>query len=595
MYATKFLLTSLGCVSACVVILFGNTHAGVGPASGSADLTVYGAAGGDKLSTALVSDDLASDGNPDIVFYSQGASPLGRPGVGLVTTMNAPQILPPTIDLATVVSGTRFIIPPAGNYGPITRVAVGDFNDDGHGDVVVSAPCIGGSCDGTVFIVLGGVGLPSTVDLQSTAWPVIRIDGVQNSEGRLGYALVVGDINNDGVDDLVMSAPFYYYGYPQIGAIVYVIWGSDALPPVIDLNSASSAMRLIDSETGWGTGMSLACGDVNLDGADDILIGAQGDFPGKFHGKAVLVYGGIDLPAAMEISAPADGIVTIWSDESQSAGLGNAVALADVNRDLYKDIIVAAAGANFGSLAECGVVYVVPGSSQVPPEIDVTAPPANVRTIVGADHGDFFGSSLTAADFSGDGYADIVAASDAIFDPDTSLVSVVFGSSSMDDTVFVAIASAIETYSGSAVAQFGDYLQVGDFDRDGVTDLVVAEHRSNGIHCCVSGELHIILGTVLTRIAPSAGPARLFSYPNPFTAETVIEFYSPGTEHGALEIFDVAGRRVRHYPVARSADGMFATSWDGRSTDGRLVPSGVYFARVTTSRGVLSKKLLLVR
>jgi hypothetical protein len=561
--------------------------------SSNADVTVYGALGGHKLCALLMNRDIAGDGVPDLVFYSQGASPLGRPGVGLITTRNVQPSLPPTIDLASIGNGMRYIVPPAENYGPLTCVAVGDFNNDGYGDVAISSPCRGSNCDGTVFIVPGGVGYPGVLDLQNTAWPVVRIAGVLGSEGYLGYALAVGDVNDDGIDDLVASAPTYYYGDPQIGAIIYVIWGSAALPPIVDLSTSTSVLRIVDDEPGWATGTTLACGDVNGDRMDDILIGAPGDLPTKVHGKAVLVYGGDDLPSMLLLNTSSDGVVRIRSDESQPAGLGNAVALADVNRDLYDDLVIAADGASFGPLASCGVVYVFPGGSQVPAVIDVVAPPADATTIVGVDNNDLFGWSLAATDVTGDGFADIIASSDPLA-ADTSVVSIVPGSSSEGDTLFVE-SSSVERYCGNAVGSFGNYLQTGDFNQDGVSDLVIAEHRSNGVHCCTSGELHVVLGTILTKVFPVAGAVHLSSYPNPFTHETVIAFESVGLDRRDLSIYDVAGRLVRDFPVTSVEGGTVTIRWDGRAADGHPVPSGVYFARLTHAAGVASKKLLLIR
>jgi len=85
------------------------------------------------------------------------------------------------------------------------------------------------------------------------------------------------------------------------------------------------------------------------------------------------------------------------------------------------------------------------------------------------------------------------------------------------------------------------------------------------------------------------------NYPNPFNPTTEIRFSLTNRDHATLEVFNIAGERV-----VALADGIFSSgehriSWDGSSQTGNVVASGIYFYRLTTSEGSLTRKMALVK
>ena len=82
--------------------------------------------------------------------------------------------------------------------------------------------------------------------------------------------------------------------------------------------------------------------------------------------------------------------------------------------------------------------------------------------------------------------------------------------------------------------------------------------------------------------------------PNPFSAATELRIGLPVAANVTVEVFDVAGRRVATREAALSA-GWQSLRFDGRDTSGRLLPSGVYFYRVTAAGETVTRKLVINR
>jgi hypothetical protein len=98
-----------------------------------------------------------------------------------------------------------------------------------------------------------------------------------------------------------------------------------------------------------------------------------------------------------------------------------------------------------------------------------------------------------------------------------------------------------------------------------------------------------------TTIAPSLDAIS----PNPFTSGTTIDFSVPaGPGEWRIEIFDVAGRKVRTLDAARglgAAGGAGRVAWDGRTDSGGELPSSVYFVRLTDGRQETRSRVLKLK
>jgi hypothetical protein len=85
-------------------------------------------------------------------------------------------------------------------------------------------------------------------------------------------------------------------------------------------------------------------------------------------------------------------------------------------------------------------------------------------------------------------------------------------------------------------------------------------------------------------------------YPNPSSGRQTFEIsVSAGEPVSALRIYDVAGRLVATTDLRSLAPGVHLVDWDGNGRNDRVVPSGIYFAAIKTSAGLITKKVVRVR
>ncbi|MBN2008158.1 VCBS repeat-containing protein [candidate division KSB1 bacterium] len=85
------------------------------------------------------------------------------------------------------------------------------------------------------------------------------------------------------------------------------------------------------------------------------------------------------------------------------------------------------------------------------------------------------------------------------------------------------------------------------------------------------------------------------NYPNPFNPDTRIEYQLSSAGHVSLFVCDMTGREVVQLVNCKKAAGSYTAQWDGRDTNGRLVPSGVYLYQLKIGNASESRKMVIMQ
>jgi len=288
----------------------------------------------------------------------------------------------------------------------------GDINKDGFDDIIIGAP-YANSNRGEAYVIYGKqtgarISLATTLNQVTTG---IMIKGNANNDFLGGSVSTAGDINNDGFDDIIIGAP---YKSSKKGA-AYVIYGR-ANPVHLDLQTAlapaTTGFMVSGKSAGEMFGISVGlAGDINKDGFDDIVIGAEAR--NSDQGAVQVIYGGPNSGFSnFDLSTPLDPTTKgfIVAGEASDDSLGFSIASAgDVNKDGYDDILIGAPKKN----SKRGAIYVVyGGATSSRANIDLSTKELNPLidgfTILGTLSSSQFTFSVVAIDLNKDGNVELL-------------------------------------------------------------------------------------------------------------------------------------------------------------------------------------------
>jgi hypothetical protein len=383
-------------------------------------------------------------------------------------------------------------------------VSTGDINNDGFPDLIIGARQSdpGGKADaGNVYIYFGPIQGSGTVEISTAgaAGPDITIHGAEAGD-QAGIGVASGDINNDGVPDLLIGARYASPGGRVHAGQGYVVFGP-LYEGVYDV-SAIAGITLNGKAAGDECGVGVAAGDLNADGIADLVIGARHADPNGLldAGEAYVMYGPISL-GTYELTNAADlTIEGVEFDEKSGYGLGT----GDVNGDGVADLIDGAWANDANGLLDAGRVYVFFG----PLGLGTMTVSAASITVSGEAAEDHLGVDADLGDVNGDGIADLLlGASEA--DPGgrdkAGKAYVVYGPLNAGAYNLPNLPRTV--YNGIAATDyFGIGLSAGDLNGDRLPDTVFGAFRADPSSSRANaGQVYLVFGRCGGRLPTISG------------------------------------------------------------------------------------------
>lgn len=357
-------------------------------------------------------------------------------------------------------------------------MASGDFDGDGFDDLAVSSyeanfkniPLVGcvnvfkGSPTGLVF---------STVLHQNKGG---MKDKCEPGE-YFGWSLAVGDFNHDGFADLAAGV-FETLGKLETAGAVHVIYGSKkGLTGAKDQlwhQNSKGVNGVAEADDAFGS--SLAAGDADGDGFDDLAIGVP--FEATDHGGievegAVALLRGSKKGLTAKNDALFDNADVNPSNFDPSGRFGLELAFGDFDGDGKRHLVIGAPAWDWsGPNTNDGAIYLVPITST---SVDFAG-----HKSFGLAEAGFFGFALQVGNFNGDGYDDL-----AVGAPDSKFITGVVeagltvvmrgGATGLDalGALYVTRNAPDVLGAATAFAAFGLSLAAGDYDADGRSELAI--------------------------------------------------------------------------------------------------------------------------
>ncbi|MCC5667328.1 hypothetical protein LC653_26460 [Nostoc sp. CHAB 5784] len=471
--------------------------------------------------------DINNDDIDDLIIGASNASPNGNSRAGQSYVVFGVKNLGSdgTLNLSDLNGTNGFFINgiASGDWSGWSLSNAGDINNDGIDDLIIGTPFADANSNsetGQSYVVFGGTNLGSggtlnLSDLNGTNG--FFINGIAAYDGS-GWSLSnAGDINNDGIDDLIIGASDASPNGNSRAGQSYLVFGvknlgSGGTLNLSDLNGTNGFfINGIAKDDFSGSSVSNA-GDINNDGIDDLIIAARGASPNgstRGAGQSYVVFGGTNLGSGGTLNlSDLNGtngffINGIAVNDDSDWSLSNA---GDINNDGIDDLIIGVRSASPNGKDFAGQSYVVFGGTNLGSGGTLNLSDLNGTNgffINGIAADDYSGWSVSnAGDINNDGIDDLIIGTpvaDANSNSDAGQSYVVFGGtnlgsggtfnlSSLNGTNgFLINGIAADDYSGSSVSN------AGDINNDGIDDLIIGAPGAspNGFQ---SGQSYVVFG-----------------------------------------------------------------------------------------------------
>ncbi len=459
--------------------------------------------------------DINGDGIDDVIIGANDADPNGtdRAGSSYVVFGTTAGLANP-FDLSTLNGSNGFTINGVNDVdlSGFSVDSAGDINGDGFDDLIIGALYADPNAvtdAGSAYVVFGSnTSLPNPLNLSTlNGNNGFALHGIGMND-RTGRAVSsAGDINDDGIDDLIISAD----GASTIGdtnaGSSYVVFGSDAvISHPLDLSTLDGSngftIKGISAFDRSGTSVSAA-GDINADGIDDLIIGA--DRAGTA-GASYVVFGsdsGFSNTLNLSTLNGSNGFAINGLASGDLLGF-SVNGAGDFNNDGIDDIVVGARGADPGGNSFAGSSYVIFGAdSGIPHPFDLASlDGTNGLTLNGVAVDDYSGISVSSAgDVNGDGIGDLIIGANGA-DPNgengAGSAYVVFGHGNLPHPFDLSTLDGNNGLTLNGIERLDttgySVSEAGDVNGDGLDDLIVGARLADPDGNTNAGSSYVVFG-----------------------------------------------------------------------------------------------------